>query len=93
MTNEVAASSSRGIVQRKPLAILLALTAALWLGVLDYVTGRDLVMSAFYLAPICWLTWNLGRNAGMLMAAACAAIWLAAELMARYTYPHPAIPF
>jgi signal transduction histidine kinase len=79
--------------QRKPLAIVLALVVTLALGVLDYGTGRDLAMSAFYLGPICWLTWNVGRNVGLLLAATCAAVWLVAELMARYTYPHPAIPY
>lgn len=73
--------------------IALALALAILIGVLDYATGRELIVSPFYLVPICWLTWSVGREAGLLLSAACAVIWLLAELMARYTYPHPAIPF
>jgi signal transduction histidine kinase len=74
-------------------AFALALVASLAIGVLDYATGRDLAMSPFYLAPICWITWNTGRKTGLLLAVACAGVWLVAELLGRYTYPHPAIPY
>jgi len=93
MFDVIATRVPHEIVQRKTLAIVLPLAVSVALGVLDYATGRDLAMSALYLAPICWLTWHVGRNAGMLLAAGCAGVWLVAELMARYTYPHPAIPF
>lgn len=54
---------SQETVQRKPLVIVLAL--AILIGVLDYATGRELIVSPFYLVPICWLTWNVGRKAGL----------------------------
>ncbi|MEP6673168.1 MAG: ATP-binding protein [Chthoniobacter sp.] len=76
-----------------PWAISIALSVTLALGLVDYLTGRDLVMSAFYLAPICWLTWNSGRNAGMLLAAVCAGVWLVADFLSGYTYSHPVIPY
>ncbi len=93
MSDELTKRTLQEIVQRKPQVIVLALALALVIGVLDYATGRELIVSPFYLVPICWLTWNVGRKAGLLLSAVCAVIWLVAELAARYSYPHPAIPF
>lgn len=73
--------------------IMLSLSLAVALGLVDYFTGRDLMISPLYLAPICWVTWNAGRKLGLFVAVACAVIWLVAELLGRYAYPHPAIPF
>ena len=75
------------------MATVLSVALALVIGTLDYFTGREVLVSPFYLVPICWLTWKAGGRAGLLLAVACALIWLAAELMAHYTYRHPAIPY
>ncbi|MGP8237536.1 MAG: sensor histidine kinase [Limisphaerales bacterium] len=63
------------------------------IGSLDYVTGRDFALSAFYLLPICWATWASGRTVGIVMAVAGAATWFAADLLAGFAYPHPLTPY
>jgi signal transduction histidine kinase len=68
-----------------------ALASIVALGVLDFATGRELAISAFYLAPICWGTWHLGRRAGVALSTASALIWLAADLTGNQAYEHPAI--
>ena len=49
---------------------VLALVLAMLMGWLDYATGYDLHMTAFYLVPICWVSWAVGRKAGLSLAAA-----------------------
>jgi signal transduction histidine kinase len=61
------------------------------LGWVDYLTGREIVISPFYLATILWVTWKVGRRAGLVLAVACAGIWLVADLMDRHPYSHPII--
>jgi hypothetical protein len=77
----------------KPWATFLALSMAALLGVVDYATGYDFYLTAFYLVPICWACWAAGRKAGLFLATACAAIFWVADLMAGHPYKHPLIPF
>jgi signal transduction histidine kinase len=72
----------------KALVGAMALALLCVIGLLDYVTGRDLAFSVFYLAPICWCAWVCGRRAGFLMALAGATIWLKADSMSDFVYPH-----
>ena len=77
----------------KPWVTVSALALTVVLGYLNYITGRDFSMSAFYLVPICWVCWVSGRREGLLLAVACTVVWLVADLKTGYTYPHPAIPW
>ncbi len=45
---------------------VIALSLAGLTGVLEYVMGRDVAVSAFYLMPICWASWAVGRWLGLL---------------------------
>jgi signal transduction histidine kinase len=74
-------------------AILLPSALVLVLGVLDYMTGREIMISPLYLGPICWATWRAGRRTGLILAVAGAATWLVADLMTHYAYAHPAVPY
>ena len=71
----------------------LSLGLAVAIGLLDYVTGRDVAMSAIYLVPICWAGWAAGRRAGLLLAAVSTILWFIADLKTGYLYPHPLIPY
>ena len=75
----------------KPWAAFLALVLAGLVGVLDYATGDDLHVTAFYLVPICWAGWAAGRKAGVLLAAVCAVLFAAANSESAHTYAHPII--
>ena len=76
-----------------PWVISLALALAVLAGLLNYVTGRDVAMSAFYLVPICWASWVVGRRAGLLLAFVCTVLWFMADLKTGHVYSHPLIPF
>jgi signal transduction histidine kinase len=76
-----------------PWVISLALALTVSTGILNYVMGRDVAMSALYLAPICWASWVAGRRAGLLLAVICTVSWFMADLKSGYVYLHPLIPF
>jgi signal transduction histidine kinase len=62
-------------------------------GSLDYLTGRDFALSAFYLVPICWACWMAGRKTGITLALGGAVAWLTGELMSGFTYRHYLTPY
>ena len=53
------------------------------IGAFDYMTGTDLSLSIFYLAPISLVAWAVGRRAALFLSFIGAAIWLAADLACR----------
>jgi len=77
----------------KPAAVSLSLVLTLCIGVLDYVTGRDFAVSAFYLIPICWAGWAAGRRMGILVAVASAVAWFLADRQSGFIYKHPLTPY
>jgi signal transduction histidine kinase len=72
----------------KPAVVVLALALLGLIGFVDYITGRDIAVSAFYLLPICWAAWTAGRRVGILMAVAGAVTYFIADSMSGFTYPH-----
>lgn len=77
----------------KSWTILLASLLVVLLGILDYATGHNFALSAFYLVPISWVCWVGGRELGLTFAMVSAGIWLMADLMTAHPYAHPAIPY
>jgi len=65
----------------KPWATFLACVLAALIGWMDYVTGYDIRLTAFYLVPIFWASWAAGRKAGLWLAAACTVIYAVANLL------------
>lgn len=45
------------------------------IGVIDYITGTEVSVGLFYLAPVAIAAWYINRNAGMGVSIASAAIW------------------
>ena len=58
--------------------LLLGVVAAI--GFLDWLTGPDLGFSLFYLAPIVYAGWRLGRVPVVLVAVGASVAWTVAEL-------------
>jgi len=83
----------RLLSMQQPMAVVLSL-ALLWLiGYVDFLTGRDFALSAFYLLPICWIAWAAGRRVGILLAIGGALTWLVADLLSGFIYQHPLVPY
>jgi cell shape-determining protein MreD len=65
----------RPLFEPKPLVVFLALLLAALLGTVNYATGHEVSVSAFYLIPICWACWAAGRRAGLLVATIATVVW------------------
>lgn len=79
-------------VQSKILAMALAIALAIILGVLDYLTGREWAISAFYLLPTCIAAWGAGRWAGFAIGALCTGAWFLSDMLNGVTYQSALIP-
>lgn len=76
----------------KVLATLTAVVLTIGLGIVDYVTGREWAMSAFYLLPVCLAGWVVGRSAGLVVGALCAGTWFLSDVFSGPAYQHSLIP-
>src|SRR6266542_768428 len=79
-------------VPSKVLATLAAVALAIVLGVVDYLTGREWAISAFYLLPTCIAGWMAGRSVGFAVGALCAGLWFLSDLLNGAAYQLPLIP-
>jgi diguanylate cyclase (GGDEF)-like protein len=69
-----------------------ALAALVVVGVLDHLTGGEIVFSVFYVLPVGIATWYSERTAGLVFASASSVVGYVAELAGGYPYHHPLIP-
>jgi class 3 adenylate cyclase len=69
-----------------------AVVLALGLGIVDYVTGREWAISAFYLLPISLAAWVGGRGPGLILAALCTCLAFFSDMLSGPAYQHPLIP-
>jgi diguanylate cyclase (GGDEF)-like protein len=69
-----------------------ALVALAVIGVLDYLTGGEIVFSVFYVLPVGMATWYSDRTAGLVFASASSVVGYVAELAGGYPYHNPLIP-
>jgi signal transduction histidine kinase len=79
-------------VQSKVLATVTAIGLAIFLGALDYLTGREWAISAFYLLPTCIAAWGGGRWAGFAVGSLCTGAWFFSDMLNGATYPSPLVP-
>jgi signal transduction histidine kinase len=49
----------------------------LFIGCLDYITGRNVAMSAFYLIPLTLAAWQIGLRFALMIAVMSVAVWFA----------------
>ena len=70
-----------GFFERLPLWVALTFCAAVIaaLGLVDYVTGGDMVLSVFYVLPVSLAAWLWGQAAGAAFGAQAAAVWFVAD--------------
>jgi len=71
----------------------LGVVAVLAVGVIDYVTGPVLSLAVFYLIPIVFVAWRLGRGAGNTLAFVAAVASAVAEQLELAAEHRPAISY
>lgn len=79
--------------QSRTYLIVLGFTLAALVGLVDYLTGSELVISIFYLVPIALVAWLVSKRAGILMSITCALLVLLADLLSGQAYFTPVIPY
>jgi signal transduction histidine kinase len=55
-------------------------------GGLDYATGYEFEVTAFYLVPVCWASWRCGRQIGALLSGVCVTLAFAVDLTSNRSY-------
>lgn len=73
--------------------LLPAVVAVLVVGLLDLQSGAELSFLVFYLLPVSWTAWRLGRRSGVVIAILAGATWLWAELQHATTYQYVWVPY
>ena len=73
------------------LVIFLGVVLVLALGMVDYVTGKEISFAVFYLLPVWFVASRAGLTAGCLIGVASAAMWMIADVRAWQHYSHPSI--
>jgi len=76
-------------IQRLPrwVRVAIGFGAIAGLAVIDYLAPPDLSFLIFYVAPIFFLVWFVGRQAGLLGAAATALFWYYEDVMSPHRWP------
>ena len=80
--------SSRSKIAATTAAVVLAIA----LGYVDYITGREWAISAFYLLPISLAAWVVGRWWGFFVGALCTCLAFFSDTFSGPAYEHPLIP-
>ena len=78
--------------QSRSALIAVSLSIVVLVGVIDYLTGYEISLSIFYLAPIALATWHVGRRFAWLVSALSVISWLAGDLAAGATYANRFVP-
>jgi len=78
--------------QSKSITIFIGFFFIGVVGVLDYLTGYEVAFSLFYVIPISFITWFLGRSLGLVASLVSAIIWYGADIATGHTYSYSFIP-
>jgi len=70
----------------------VCLAAVAVIAVVDYLTGYEVSMSLFYLAPVAAAAWYAGKRPGIAVAALSGLSWIAADIAAGNAYSHWSVP-
>ena len=70
----------------------LGVVLVMLIGIIDYLTGPSFSSLTFYLIPVIFITWFVGRTAGILISVASALTWVIVDMTAGPSYAHIIIP-
>lgn len=81
-------------LERQSTGVIVALSLFLVfvVGLIDTVTGYEISFSLLYLAPVALAAWFAGAEAGSLVCALSAVIWIVADVLNGHRYSHVWIP-
>lgn len=73
----------------KTILIFISLALVLLIGVLDYWTGYEMSLALFYLVPVSFAAWYVGRCAGIAVSLISGAVWEVSNDLAGQTFSSP----
>ena len=77
-----AARSPAAIDVAPGLVIAVVLVVLAVVGVADYVTGHEILLSIFYLVPVAIAAWAVGRSFAVITALLSVGVWLVGDIAA-----------
>lgn len=67
----------------------LALVGVALIGLLDHLTGLEVSLSVFHLAPVSLAAWYGGKREGLAVGLVASLVWSGVDLVAGYAHGHP----
>lgn len=77
----------------QPFKIVLEFALIGVIGIIDFLTGYEIGVSLFYVIPISFAAWSLGRRHGIAASVVSSCVWLGADAASGHIYSYPLIPF
>lgn len=74
------------------LKLFLGFAFIVCIGVVDFITGYEFGFSLFYVLPVSFLTWIVGRKSGIAGAIFSASVWFWADMASGHIYTHSFFP-
>jgi signal transduction histidine kinase len=80
-------------LERRPRSslVLTGLAILASIGFVDYITGFEIMFSAFYLLEVGLAAWFVGKGFGLLMSVLSVMVWIGGDLAAGARYSNPFI--
>lgn len=76
----------------RPALILAGLAVLVLIGIVDYLTGFEILFSVFYLLEVGLATWFVGRGFGLVMSLLSVLVWIGGDMAAGAHYSRPFVP-
>jgi glucose-6-phosphate-specific signal transduction histidine kinase len=61
------------------------------IGCIDWLTGYEIRVFAFYFIPVALAAWSFGLGATVVAAVLAALVWFGSDMLARHSYANPAL--
>jgi signal transduction histidine kinase len=81
-------------LERSPRSFLIfaGLLVLAFIGVIDYLTGYELLFSVFYLLEVGLAAWFVGKGFGLLMSVLSVIVWIGGDMAAGAHYSNLVVP-
>jgi len=79
--------------QSKTFITILGILTVLLVGEIDYLTGTEISLTAFYILPVLLAAWYAGRRSGIVISLLATFTWLTADVIIPHLYSHSLIPY
>jgi signal transduction histidine kinase len=76
----------------RPWLIVAGLALLVLIGIIDYLSGYEMLFSVFYLLEVGLAAWFLGKGFGALMSVLSVIVWIGGDMAAGAHYSTPLIP-